>query len=45
MKERILTVPRYKKQYTDGTVSSFCHFRMISLKPSNDAAFSLFYLH
>lgn len=40
-----LTVSRYKKQYTGGTVPSFCHFCKIALKPSNDAAFSLFYLH
>lgn len=33
------------KQYTGGTVPSFCHFCKIALKPSNDAAFSLFYLH
>lgn len=35
-----LTILRYKKQYTDGTVPSLYRFRSITLNPLYDAAFS-----
>lgn len=35
---------QHRKQYTGGTVPSFCRLCKITLNPSKDAAFSLFYL-
>jgi hypothetical protein len=40
MEKQNLTVVRYKKQYTGGTVPSFYRFRSITLKPLHNATFS-----
>lgn len=40
MEKQNLTVLRYRKQYTSGTVPSFYLFRQIMLNTSNHAAFS-----